>query len=534
MKQLGLMVDCSRNAVLTVDAAKRLVDILSTLGYTYLELYTEDTYEVTGEPHFGCFRGRYSKEEIRELDAYCLAHKMTLKPCIQTLGHLESMFYWGEYDRVRDCVNILLAEDEKTYALIDRMFASLADCYSCREVNIGMDEALLVGHGKYFRRHGAVPPREIMRRHLSRVVGIAEKYGFTCDMWGDLFYHMAYDDLSGEASIEESKKAIPEHVHIIYWDYYHLDGDFYDKRIKEYRALTDKLKFAGGVWTWRGFCPDTTFALHTTESSMRACLENGIEDYLQTAWGDDGAECSVFSALPAIVATAEYARGNFDEEKIAKKFRQVTGMAYDQFRALELPNMLNAVGVCAPNAANYLLYNDPFIGLCDDRVTEGQGTYFADVSARLKAGTTSRKWGYLFKMECALCDVLALKCDLGLRTRRLYLSGDKEGLLALADGDYKEIIRRLRLFYRAYKEHWMHDKKSYGFEVQDGRIGGLLWRMEECARTLRAYAKGEIAHIDELEETPHFAYGEKAAPTAGVIDYRHSFTPAKLCHEFYS
>ncbi len=73
MKKLGLMVDCSRNSVLTVEAAKRLVDLIAPLGYTYLELYTEDTYEVSGEPRFGCFRGRYTKEEIREIDAHCIS-----------------------------------------------------------------------------------------------------------------------------------------------------------------------------------------------------------------------------------------------------------------------------------------------------------------------------------------------------------------------------------------------------------------------------------------------------------------------------
>ena len=49
----GVMVDCSRNAVMTLDTAKRTIRNMASMGYTYLELYTEDTYEVEGEPLFG-------------------------------------------------------------------------------------------------------------------------------------------------------------------------------------------------------------------------------------------------------------------------------------------------------------------------------------------------------------------------------------------------------------------------------------------------------------------------------------------------
>ena len=60
--RLGIMLDCSRNGVLTVASVKRYMDILSKLGYNCLMLYTEDTYEVDNQPFFGYLRGRYSQE----------------------------------------------------------------------------------------------------------------------------------------------------------------------------------------------------------------------------------------------------------------------------------------------------------------------------------------------------------------------------------------------------------------------------------------------------------------------------------------
>ena len=62
---LGVMIDCSRDAVMTVDKLKDFITILAKFGYDSVQLYTEDTYEIDGEPYFGYMRGRYTQEEIR-------------------------------------------------------------------------------------------------------------------------------------------------------------------------------------------------------------------------------------------------------------------------------------------------------------------------------------------------------------------------------------------------------------------------------------------------------------------------------------
>ena len=68
--ELGVMLDCSRNAVRTVEFVKNFMRTLAAMGYNQLMLYTEDTYEIEGEPRFGYMRGRYTVDELRELDAF--------------------------------------------------------------------------------------------------------------------------------------------------------------------------------------------------------------------------------------------------------------------------------------------------------------------------------------------------------------------------------------------------------------------------------------------------------------------------------
>ena len=53
IKSLGVMLDCSRDAVYSVETLKTYFDLLAKMGYDSVQLYTEDTYEAEGEPYFG-------------------------------------------------------------------------------------------------------------------------------------------------------------------------------------------------------------------------------------------------------------------------------------------------------------------------------------------------------------------------------------------------------------------------------------------------------------------------------------------------
>jgi len=152
--RLGMMLDCSRNGILTVVSVKKYMDILAKLGYNCLMLYTEDTYEIEGQPFFGYLRGRYTQAELKELDAYGAEKGIELIPCIQTLAHLNAIVRWNAYKPFTDTDDILLSDDGRTYALIEDMFSALENCFTSRVVNIGMDEAHMVGLGKHLDRCG--------------------------------------------------------------------------------------------------------------------------------------------------------------------------------------------------------------------------------------------------------------------------------------------------------------------------------------------------------------------------------------------
>ena len=506
-KTFGTMLDCSRNAVMTAESVKRWIDLTARLGCNTLHLYMEDTYEVDGHPYFGHLRGRYSKAELKQIDAYAAAHGMQVIPCIQTLAHVNALFHWPVYREIRDAADILLTGDERTYALVDGMFRTLRECLRTNIVNIGMDEADLLGLGKYLTLHGYRDRFSILMEHLRRVSEMAKKYGFELLMWGDMFFRLAGGDYFTNFSQnpklgeipEEVRQLVPENIHLVYWDYFSRDRQSYERNIDAHNAIKSGSWFAGGLWTWAGFAPHNTFSIATMREAMKACHAKGVENVVMTMWGDNGAECSKFAVLPALFTVSQMAQDIDDVETIHANFEREFGIPFEEFRALDLIGTQNDSAEAIYNPEKYLLYCDPFMGQFDNRVKSGDAAGYADCAARLAVYADHAEYGYLFRSLRALCAFLSVKADLGIRTRAAYLSGDKKAAKALC-ADYDAALERLDAFYAAYEQQWMHENKPQGFDVVDLRIGGQRQRLLHCRDRLLAYAEGRLDRIEELEE----------------------------------
>ena len=83
--ECGVMLDMSRNGVMRVETVKKYADMMALMGLNQLYLYMEDTYEIEGCPYFGYMRGRYTKEELREIDDYCYMLGIEAIPNIQAI-----------------------------------------------------------------------------------------------------------------------------------------------------------------------------------------------------------------------------------------------------------------------------------------------------------------------------------------------------------------------------------------------------------------------------------------------------------------
>lgn len=499
--KLGVMVDCSRNAVMTVDQLKKFITVISKMGYNQVHLYMEDTYEVDGEKHFGYLRGKYSKAELKELDDFAYGLGVELVPNIQSLAHMAAFIKWRT--DLKDIDDILLVGDDKVYDLIDRMFSSLRQCFRTKNLHIGMDEAHNLGRGRYLDLHGAQNRFEILLNHLNKVCEIADKYDFKPMMWSDMFYRLAN---GGSYYATKSKfdttirEKIPEELTLVYWDYYTHDKKRYDAMIKGHRQLSDKIAFGGGAWKWSGFAPHNYFSVKATKSAIRACAQGGIKDVFITMWGDNGAECSSYSVLPTLCYGACIAQGITKISDIKQKFYEWVGVKYDDFMLLDAPNLIETKDEVV-NPSKYFLYADCFMSIFQNTEKAEYSEKFASIARKLSlAAKRVGEYAYLFETLAKLCRVLEIKANICTRTREAYANGEKAQLDAVI-ADYKKMIKRTREFYNTFRNQWYIENKPHGFDVQDIRIGGLINRMQSCLDRLILYREGKIASIPELEET---------------------------------
>ena len=506
--EFGMMLDVSRNAVIRPEALKRMIRLAALMGYDFVGLYMEDTLEIKDEPYWGYMRGRLTHDEIKAADEYAGIFGVELRPYIQTLAHVNQTVRYERYQKIIDTDDILLAGDVRTDELIDHIISSVSDVFSSRKINIGMDEAHMLGLGKYLDKHGYTDRSSIMKEHLEKVISCCKKYGLKPQMWSDMFFRLAFHGeyyVKDDAQMEDP--GIPEDLELGYWDYYSTDERHYDNMLKLHKKMTDNIVFAGGAWKWTGFTPHNRYSIRIGRAAMAACRKNDIKSVVITCWGDDGAESDPFAVLPALYMDAGEA---YQSKMGTGAFKILTGYSIEEFLAVDDTNpYLQDDDTIHNNAGKYLLYNDPLIGTFDSVVKDDTAKRFAESEKRLCEIKGKGRFEYLFDTQEKLCMVLKNKADLGVRLQRSYMNKDIEDLKK-AGCEIDQIIKDLQNFYYSFKKQWYTSNKPFGFEVQDIRIGGLIQRMHDVRERLDEYVNGKTDVIEELEqERLPFAYFEE-------------------------
>lgn len=516
----GIMFDCSRNAVLKPQALRFFFRKMALMGLNLGMMYTEDTYEVPGQPFFGYKRGRYTYDELKALDDYASLFGIELCPCIQTLGHLKRILHWPAYHHLRDNDEVLLADLDETYELLDQMIRAATAPYRSKKIHLGMDEAYGVGLGAHLARYGYEDPHSVIGRHLSRVLGICDKYGLHAMMWSDMYFHLDGRNYhSPGLPSEKAKAAVDPRITLMYWDYYQPKEDAYADALYKHAQFPAPTVFAGGIWTWIGPAPDYPTTLQNTVSGLTACAKANIPLALATAWGDNGGECNLTAALLGLQLYGELTfRPDYDEDELARRFRRCCHADAQAFLDLSLLNYMPGMkdNPSDPvNACKFMLYQDPLIQLFEaDTAGYAMAEHFGSLVTRYaRYALENPDYALLFDFYTALANALALKCVWHEQAGDAVRSRNREQAAALADGipATVEALDTLRVVWRRL---WESTNKPNGFEIIEVRMGGIAARMATAGEKMRAFALGQVDTIPELEEQ---ALITKRRPNGSII-----------------
>jgi len=500
---LGIMLDCSRNAVMKVEHIEKWLRQLVLLGYNMVMLYTEDTYALPAEPYFGYQRGAYTAAELKRIDHYAAKLGIEVVPCIQTLGHLEKILRHGAYSQVRDTSTVLMVGEQETYTLIEKMVLHWKSVCRTTRIHVGMDETHDLGRGRYLDKYGYRRGFDLFNEHLAKVVEICRKHGLQPIIWSDMYFRlgnerMSYYEPSTVIPGDVARK-IPEAAQLVYWDYYHEDKAFYLDWIARHRALGKEPLVGSGIWTWNKYWYDHRITEKNAGACIEACYESRVKELFFTMWGDNGAYCDHDSAFAGMAYCADKAYGQAAPQavQLEKRFGAVCGGSY---AAHLLAADLNGGGdLVAPNMWEDPVFETYFRTACKDdparMAAAAQG--FARLAGKLRKHAACRETGdfaYAYAMAQAFAERYRLAADLLGSYRRK----DRKGLQAV-----KRRMGKVRAAVlaaeEAFRTMWMTHNKPEGLETIQARYGMLQARYRELERRIDEYLRGEVDRIAELD-----------------------------------
>lgn len=498
--ELSAFVECSTGSTPTVRTLKKYIDLLSAFGYTQLYLGLTDAYKMEGEPYFNFCRGGYTTEQLQEIDAYAERKGIELRVSIQTLAHLAYMTRYDCYREMFDTDDILMVGNEKAYQLIDKMFATMSKGVKSRIIHIGMDEAFRLGLGRYLQEHGYTDKKTLLTAHLGRVVEIAKKYGYFCEMWSDMFFRLVQgSDFNDDGVIpKEVRDSIPEGVRLVHWTYRKQTDEVLRRQLKQNKAICEELTLAGCAWKSLGLAPNNKYSIEVTERQLAICREQKVDRFMITLWSDAGAHCSIFSVLPALFAAAEMVEGKASSDIDKEKFKEIIGVSFDDFMLLDHLNNPFFKELDGINSRCYWgLLSDLFLGSYDlllDPESDKAYKTLAERYAQVEAG----EYGLLFRDYYLYANVLSVKMNLGVRIRRAYREKNHELLKHYAAVEIPKMISCMQEFIDNFEKRWLNENMAFGLEVHHLFYGGQIQRWQYEAKRLMQYLEDGIP-IEEME-----------------------------------
>lgn len=501
---LGVMLDCSRCAVMTVEHLTRVwLPRLALLGYNQVMLYTEDTYELPGEPYFGYERGAYSADELRAIVAAAEALGIEVVPCIQTLGHLEQILRHGAYWRARDTRSVLMVGEPKTYELVDKMIGHWASIVRTRRIHIGMDETHDLGRGRYLDLHGYRHGFDLFNEHLSKVAEICRKHGLKPMIWSDMYFRLGsktndYYDRDAVIPPRVARK-IPSDVDLVYWDYYHSDPAFYLDWIARHRALGKEPVMGSGIWTWNLHWHHRRLTEANAGACVRACYEAKLKEVLFTMWGDNGAFCDHDSAFAGMAYCADLAYGAKQPSaaRLEKRFGAVCGGSYAAHQTAA--DLCGGVEGLRPN-----VWDDPFGETAfrtwakDDLGAMAKAARFyqklATKLAPLRRDDACGDLGYAWSVAWHLGARYAFCVDL----LRAYRAGDRKALRALRRR-IPAVLETVEAAAAAFRAMWLRHNKPEGMGTTQVRFAAVDARYRELDQRLGEFLAGKRPGLAEFD-----------------------------------
>lgn len=518
----GGMYDLSHGALVNMDTLKYTIRKMAVMGLNMFMMYSEESYEVPEYPYFGYLRGRYSFDEIKELDDYAYQFGIEIIPAMQTLGHLSNTLRWSCFSDIADTDDCLMVGEEKTYEFIEAMIRAASAPVRSKRIHIGLDETFTLGSGAYMTKHGYRVRGEIFMEHLVRVAKICEKLGLQAIMWAGMLLRAtgsAYSYAATSSVIpEDVKKMIPENIALSTTSYKNTDVEAIKRSVTPFVNTGKEVHSATGAHDWHGFCVNYRHLFPAADAALTAYKEKNIKHVYNTSWGDDSPERDILADLLGFQQYAEFCYSeDHSVEAVCKRYNYCVQHDADMilgFGNIDVPDVSNLAenktdALIAQfekadvliNPSKYLMWQDPLLGKFDTELSKcdfpkhfrERGEYLRTFIGKYPA------WDSSLDFYIALCDTLEIRCSLGVDMKKAYDEKNKPELMKIAEVRIPKIKELLLNLWDKNRILWFERYKAFGWEVLDRRYGCLMMRLNSVSCRIMDYCEGKIDVIEELQ-----------------------------------
>ena len=298
----GFYHDVTRGKVPNLTSMKWLIDQMAYFKMNSLQLYVEHVFEFEETKDLIQKTGYLTKEDLRELDAYCKENFIEFVPSLSTFGHLFELLNQEKYAHLR------VLKDYKGHPnrWFDRMahhtidplqpesievIKSLIDQYApnfeTNLFNICCDETFDLTQAYKDTEHD---PAKLYVDFVKQIIAHLKSKGKQVMMWADIL-------LKHPETIAE----IPEDTYFLNW---HYSSNPPEQDIIRFAEMGRKQIVCPGTSIWNRFCEQTAEAEKNISLMAEYGYKHGAIGVLNTNWGDFGHTCSLELSMYGMVLGA--------------------------------------------------------------------------------------------------------------------------------------------------------------------------------------------------------------------------------------
>lgn len=484
----GTMIDLSRNAVFKLDYFKSVIRRQALLGFNQIWLYMEDVYELKDYPKFGYLRGKYRESDLKTLDDYAFNLGIELIPCIQTLGHMGQFLRWPSSAPLKDQADVLRIDTAKP--LIEAMIDFCQQTFRTKQIHIGMDETFGFSLGTYYKKHGYHNPEDLFLEHLNWVYDVCKNKGFEhILMWSDMFFrHRSQTEYYYDTTItfeEAFLNKIPKDITMVYWDYYNLKPEVYEKMIQNHQKMGRDVVMASGTWIWTKLIYDQQQTERTAKLAIEAAHQCHLKKIVFTHWQDDGAYVDYESVFLGLFDVTKWMTTNIS----TGYFNQINHITHENW---SIQTKINQLGYYPVK----LLWDDLLLGI-----------YLNDLVGYDPKGLKpyiQKTKRYALELKSidaphakALADVLRLKLEIRQACLEAYFTTrDFSRTIRLV----KQFKLKMKSLIESFEQLWHERYRPFGLEVLQNRLFGQIRRADEMVYWINQITLDSSLKIPFFEE----------------------------------